>query len=89
MDLSPHCDLDIEDRNPTLSVTPRVMVTHHHTKFACIQLVGRYIPVKDVTHGQTENLVPAYPPILTSLPGYKMAPVGFGRTLSVSSCSKL
>ena len=31
--ISPHCDLDLEDRIPFFCMTFRLMVVHHNTKF--------------------------------------------------------
>ena len=38
--LSPHCDLDLEDGNPTFHMTFQVMLMHHHAKFHEERLSG-------------------------------------------------
>ena len=54
--LGPHCDLDLEDRNPTFSGSPAYQDWLH-----TFQWFGRHRTDKGVTDGHTDNLIPIYP----------------------------
>ena len=77
--LSPHCDLDLEDGNPTFHMTFQVMLMHHHTKFHEERLSGSEDIRRNIPQGFEPSLWPwpwrQQSKIVNNIPAHDDAPL--------------